>query len=75
MEQSNFDNYRPMRIDEVPVIETHLVKSAEAPGGIGEAPTSAVAPAVTNAIFAATGKRIRTLPIDPKLLKVSDASR
>ena len=44
VEQSNFDNYLPMRIDEVPVIETHLVKSAEAPGGIGEAPTAAVAP-------------------------------
>ncbi len=75
VEQSNFDTYLPMRIDEVPVIETHLVRSAEAPGGIGEAPTAAVAAAVTNAIFAVTGKRIRTLPIDPKLLKVSDASR
>jgi isoquinoline 1-oxidoreductase beta subunit len=52
-----------MRIGEVPVIETHLVKSAESPGGIGEAPTAAVGPAVANAIFAATGKRIRTLPI------------
>jgi len=46
------------------VIEVHLVKSAEAPGGIGEPGTSALAPAVTNAIFAATGKRIRKLPID-----------
>jgi isoquinoline 1-oxidoreductase beta subunit len=69
VEQGNFDSYLPMRIDEVPVIETHLVKSAEAPGGIGEAATSAVSAAVTNAIFAATGKRIRTLPIDPGLLK------
>ena len=69
VEQANFDNYLPMRIDEVPVIETHLVKSAEAPGGIGEAATAIVAPAVTNAIFAATGKRIRTLPIDPEQLK------
>jgi isoquinoline 1-oxidoreductase beta subunit len=75
VEQSNFDTYLPMRIDEVPVIETHLVKSAEAPGGLGEAPTAAVAAAVTNAIFAVTGKRIRTLPIDTKLLKVSDVSR
>jgi isoquinoline 1-oxidoreductase beta subunit len=71
VEQSNFDTYRPMRIDEAPVVETHLVKSSEAPGGIGETPTSAVAPAVTNAIFAATGKRIRTLPIDPGMLKSS----
>jgi isoquinoline 1-oxidoreductase subunit beta len=69
VEQTNFDTYLPMRIDEVPVIETHLVKSAEVPGGIGEAPTAAVGPAVTNAIFAATGKRIRTLPVDPVLLK------
>jgi isoquinoline 1-oxidoreductase beta subunit len=69
VEQSNFHDYQPMRMNEVPFIETHLVKSAEAPGGIGEAPTAVVAPAVTNAIFAATGKRIRTLPIDPELLK------
>jgi isoquinoline 1-oxidoreductase beta subunit len=63
VEQSNFHDYLPMRISEVPVVETHLVKSAESPGGIGEAPTAAVAPAVANAIFAATGRRIRTLPI------------
>lgn len=69
VEQGNFDSYLPMRIDEVPVVETHLVRSAEAPGGIGEVATAAVSPAVTNAIFAATGKRIRTLPIDPAQLK------
>ena len=71
VEQSNFDNYLPMRIDEVPVVETHLVKSSEAPGGIGETADRRRCPAVTNAIFAATGKRIRTLPIDPNLLKSS----
>jgi isoquinoline 1-oxidoreductase beta subunit len=64
VEQSNFHDYRPMRINEAPVVETHLVKSNEAPGGIGEAATAIVGPAVANAIFAATGKRIRTLPID-----------
>jgi isoquinoline 1-oxidoreductase subunit beta len=64
VEQSNFHDYRPMRINEAPAIETHLVKNAEPPGGFGEAPTAAVGPAVANAIFAATGKRIRTLPID-----------
>ena len=69
VEQGNFDTYRPLRIDEAPVVETHLVKSSEAPGGFGEAPTAVVAPAVTNAIFAATAKRIRTLPIDINLLK------
>jgi isoquinoline 1-oxidoreductase beta subunit len=71
VEQSNFNDYRPMRINECPVIETHLVRSAEPPGGLGEAPTAAVTPAVTNAIFAATGKRIRTLPIDTALLRSS----
>ncbi len=68
VEQGNFDTYQPMRINEVPLVETHLVRSGEAPGGIGEAPTCAVGPAVTNAIFAATGRRIRTLPVDAALL-------
>jgi len=72
VEQSNFHDYRPMRMNECPVVEMHLVKSTESPGGVGETPTSAIAPAVTNAIFAATGVRIRTLPIDPALLKSSN---
>lgn len=63
VEQSNFNDYRIMRINEAPAIEVYLVESAEAPGGIGEPGTSAVAPALTNAIFAATGKRIRKLPV------------
>src|SRR3546814_20208956 len=50
VEQGNFDTYLPMRIDEVPVIETHLVESAAAPGGIGDAATAAVSPAVATAI-------------------------
>ena len=69
VEQSNFHDYRPLRINEAPMIETHIVKSSEAPGGFGEAPTAIVTPAVTNAIFAVTGRRIRTLPIDATLLK------
>lgn len=69
VEQSNFLDYLPMRIDEVPVVETYLIKSAEAPGGVGEAPTAVVSAAVNNAIFAATGKRLRTLPFDTNLLK------
>lgn len=71
VEQSNFDTYLPMRIDEVPLVEMHLIKNAEAPGGIGEAPTAVVSAAVTNAIFAATGKRVRSLPIDTNSLKSS----
>jgi isoquinoline 1-oxidoreductase beta subunit len=69
VEQSNFHDYRPMRMNEAPTVETHIVKSMEAPGGFGEAPCACVTPAVTNAIFAATGKRIRTLPIDTGQLK------
>jgi isoquinoline 1-oxidoreductase beta subunit len=64
VEQTNFHNYRVLRINEAPVIEVHLVKSSEAPGGMGEPATSCVFPAVTNAIFAATGKRLRKLPVD-----------
>jgi isoquinoline 1-oxidoreductase subunit beta len=69
VEQGNFDDYRMLRIDEAPLIEVHLVKSTEPPGGIGEPGTSAVIPAVTNAIFAATGKRIRKLPVNSAQLK------
>ncbi|TCR62574.1 molybdopterin-binding aldehyde dehydrogenase-like protein [Bosea sp. BK604] len=71
VEQANFDTYQPMRINEAPMVETHIIGSAEAPGGLGEAATAIVTPAVTNAIFAATGKRVRTLPIDPMQLKSS----
>ena len=69
VEQSNFHNYRTLRINESPVIEVHLVESTEAPGGIGEPGTSAAAPAVCNAIFAATGKRVRKLPVDASQLR------
>ena len=69
VEQGNFDSYPVLRIDEMPEVEVYIVPSAESPGGIGEPGLPALAPAVTGAIFAATGKRIRTLPIDPDLLK------
>jgi isoquinoline 1-oxidoreductase subunit beta len=69
VEQSNFDTYRALRINEAPAIEVHIVKSSEPPGGMGEAGTSAVVPAVANAIFAATGKRLRKMPVDPAALK------
>jgi isoquinoline 1-oxidoreductase beta subunit len=69
VEQTNFDTYQVLRIDEAPsVIDVHLVQNSEAPGGIGEPGTSAIVPAVANAIFAATGKRLRKMPIDTKLL-------
>ncbi len=75
IKQGNFDTYRPLRMNEAPVVETYRINSAEAPGGIGEAATAVVAPAVTNAIFAATGKRIRTLPIDTALRSSLEGTR
>jgi isoquinoline 1-oxidoreductase beta subunit len=66
VEQTNFHQYDVVRIDEMPPVEVHIVPSQAAPGGIGEASTPGIAPAVCNAIFAATGKRIRQLPIRPE---------
>ena len=66
--QSNFHDYRLLRINEVPPIEVHLIASGEAPGGIGETGTNAAPPALCNAIFAATGVRVRRLPIDAAML-------
>jgi isoquinoline 1-oxidoreductase beta subunit len=63
VQQNNFNDYPMLRIDETPDIEVHIVQSNEKQGGIGEVGVPPIAPAVTNAIFAATGKRIRKLPI------------
>ncbi|KYK45618.1 aldehyde dehydrogenase [Bradyrhizobium liaoningense] len=68
VQQSNFHDYRMMRINETPKIEVIVVKSGEAPGGIGEAGVNAGPPALRNAIYAATGVALRRLPIDRKLL-------
>jgi isoquinoline 1-oxidoreductase beta subunit len=68
VQQSNFHDYRMLRIDETPRIDVHLVANGEAPGGIGEPGTVAVGPAVANAIYAATGVQLTRLPVDRRLL-------
>jgi isoquinoline 1-oxidoreductase beta subunit len=71
VEQSNFNDYRVLRMNETPPIEVHLVRNGEAPGGIGEPGTAVTAPALANAIFAVTGKRLRKLPLQPGLALVA----
>jgi isoquinoline 1-oxidoreductase subunit beta len=68
VQQSNFHDYRMLRIDQTPKIEVHVVKSGEAPGGIGEAGVNAGPPALRNAIYAATGVALWRLPIDRSLI-------
>jgi isoquinoline 1-oxidoreductase beta subunit len=69
VEQTNFDTYPIIRMNEAPAIEVHIVKSLEPPGGMGETGTSAIVPAIANAIFAATSKRLRKMPVDTSVLK------
>jgi isoquinoline 1-oxidoreductase beta subunit len=69
VKEGNFTDYPILRIDEMPEVEVYTVPSPERPGGIGEPGVPPLAPAVTNAIFAATGTRIRTLPVQTDLLK------
>jgi isoquinoline 1-oxidoreductase beta subunit len=69
VEQANFDTYQMLRMNEAPGIEVYIVQSSEPPGGMGEAGKSAIVPAIANAIFAATGKRLRKLPVDASALK------
>lgn len=69
VQQSNFNNYPMLAINEMPVVEVHIVPSTERPMGLGEPGVPPIAPAVTNAIFAVTGKRIRRLPISSEDLK------
>ncbi|MGZ6239207.1 MAG: molybdopterin cofactor-binding domain-containing protein [Syntrophales bacterium] len=66
VEQSNFHNYPMLRISEMPEVEVHIMPSREPPGGVGEPGVPPIAPAVANAVFAATGKRVRTLPLQPQ---------
>jgi isoquinoline 1-oxidoreductase beta subunit len=69
VEQSNFDDYPILRINEMPKVEVYIVPSHEPPGGVGEPGVPPIAPAVANAVFAVTGKRIRRLPINADELK------
>ena len=62
VEQGNFDDYQMLRMNEMPKVEVHIVPSAEAPTGVGEPGVAPIGPAVANAIFAATGKRVHMLP-------------
>jgi isoquinoline 1-oxidoreductase beta subunit len=74
VQQSNFHDYRMLRIDQAPKIEVHIIKSGEAPGGIGETGVTAGPPALRNAILAATGVALRRLPIDRALISVTTKS-
>jgi CO/xanthine dehydrogenase Mo-binding subunit len=65
---SNFNTYRVLRSNEMPELDVHLISSEAVPGGIGEAAVPLVAPAIVNAIFAATGKRLRRLPVSAHVL-------
>ena len=71
VEQSNFHDYQVLRISQAPEVEVHIVPSLEEPSGVGELGAMLLPPAVANAVFAATGVRVRRLPIDPRTLKRS----
>jgi isoquinoline 1-oxidoreductase beta subunit len=68
VEQGNFDDYPLLRMSEAPSIDVHIVRSTEEPGGVGEPGLPPIAPAVGNALFALTGRRVRSLPIRPESL-------
>ena len=68
VKSANFDDYKLIRISDTPEIEVHIVKSSEAIGGIGEPGVTPTAPAVANAVFNATGARIRRLPMTPEIV-------
>jgi isoquinoline 1-oxidoreductase beta subunit len=69
VEQSNFHDYPVLRMVNMPRIDVHIIPSEDSPGGVGEPATPPIIPAITNAIFTATGKRIRHLPLKPEMLR------
>jgi isoquinoline 1-oxidoreductase beta subunit len=69
VQERNFDTYEPTRMSEMPVVEVHIMPSTAAPTGIGEPGVPVIAPAISNAVFAATGRRLRSLPLDLDGLK------
>ena len=73
IDQGTFFEYAPLRMDECPVIETHIVPSARRPAGVGEPALPPIAPAVANALFALTGTRLRALPLQLPPMSASGA--
>jgi isoquinoline 1-oxidoreductase beta subunit len=71
VQQSNFHDYQMLRMNQSPTVEVYIVQSTDEPGGIGEPGTSAIGPAVANAVFAATGKRARKLPLEKAELRIA----
>jgi isoquinoline 1-oxidoreductase beta subunit len=71
VEQDNFDSYPLVRMQAAPRVEVHIVPSDEPPGGVGEPGVPPIAPAVANALFAATGARVRSLPLTPEKIKAA----
>jgi len=71
VEQGNFDNYPLLRMNAMPRVEVHIIASSEPPGGVGEPGVPPIAPAVANALFAATGARLRSLPMTPDKIRAA----